>query len=73
MNKFLELQKQKMIAESKITVLKEQLPSSKFCLGKFKHSEEHFKLYTGFETYEILNTCYLFCRLEQVLLFIRVQ
>ena len=46
--------------ESKTTVFKEQLISTKFCLDKFKHSEGHFKFYTRFETYETLNTFYNF-------------
>ena len=56
----MELQEKKLRAEIKITGLKEQLTSTKFCLDRFKYKEGHFNVYTGFEMYEMLNIFYTF-------------
>ena len=58
--KDVEMQEQKLIADSEIAGLREQLTSTKFCLDRFKYNEAHYKFYTGFETYEMFNIFYTF-------------
>ena len=61
--KDLELQEIGLTTQSEITGLKEQLALTKFCLDRFKQNEEHFKFYTGFETYEMFSTFSTFLQL----------
>ena len=58
--KDVEMQEQKLIADSEIAGLREQLTLSKFGLDRFKRNEAHYKCYTGFETYEMVNIFYTF-------------
>ena len=58
--KDVEIQEQKLRADSKIAGLREKLTLTKFCLHRLKQNEAHFKFYTGFETYEIFNIFYTF-------------
>ena len=62
--KDVEMHKQKLIANSEIAGLREQLTLTKFCLDRFKHNEAHFKFYSGFETYEMFNIFYTFLQPE---------
>ena len=57
-----EMQEQKLIADSEIVGLRQQLALTKFCLDRFKHNEVHYKFYTRFETYEMFN---IFCTFLQ--------
>ena len=48
----IEMQEQKLRADSEIAGLREQLTLTKFFLDRFKQNEPHFKFYTGLETYD---------------------
>ena len=58
--KDVEMKEQKLMADSEIAGLREQLTFTNFCLDRFKDNEAHFKFYTGLETNEMFNIFYTF-------------